>query len=102
MSDEEIGSRKEFVESTKAEIEKIKKDLHSPAAKTMAKKMNRGALVPNDPRSRLDHEIEVDNDKFIQDQLTQTREMEKEQDQYLDSILHSVNTIEQVIFCFFG
>ena len=103
MSDEELAARKNFVNSAKAEIEEIKKGFQDPAARALMKKMNKSGLFSGreDPQSRLDREIEMDNGNFIQQQLTETRALEEEQDDHIKSILRSVNTIEQVFFSFF-
>ena len=44
---------------------------------------------------RLQEEIEMDNEQFIQAQLHQNKEMEKEQEKYLDEIAVHVGTIGQ-------
>jgi len=97
ISDGELKTRKQFIETTKAEIEAMKKEINSPSAKAMANRMIKGSLMAGaDMQSRLNHEIEMDNDQFIQTQLSSAKEMEKEQEKYLDSIHQSVSTIEQV------
>jgi flagellar motor switch/type III secretory pathway protein FliN len=97
ISEAELKSRKQFIDSTKSEIETIKKEINSPTAKAMANRLTKGHLMSGgDMQSRLNHEIEMDNDQYIQSQLNATREMEKEQEKYLESIHQSVNTIEQV------
>ena len=100
LGDDELASRKRFVEDAKSEIEEMKKGFQDPAARALMKKFDKAGLFSGsvDPQSRLDREIEMDNENFIQQQLTHTRELEEEQEVHIESILRSVNTIEQVPF----
>eukprot|EP00009_Paramoeba_aestuarina_P004805 CAMPEP_0201509672 /NCGR_PEP_ID=MMETSP0161_2-20130828/2655_1 /ASSEMBLY_ACC=CAM_ASM_000251 /TAXON_ID=180227 /ORGANISM="Neoparamoeba aestuarina, Strain SoJaBio B1-5/56/2" /LENGTH=246 /DNA_ID=CAMNT_0047904691 /DNA_START=262 /DNA_END=1002 /DNA_ORIENTATION=+ len=98
LSDEELSARKYFVSSSRSELEEVKKALQDPAARALMKKLDKAGLFAGreDPQSRLDREIEMDNDNFIQAQLTQRRELEEEQEVHLDNILKTVNTMEEI------
>ena len=103
LGEKELTSRKRFVEDAKSEIEEMKKGFQDPAARALMKKFDKAGLFSGsvDPQSHLDQKIEMDNENFIQQQLSHTRELEEEQEVHAKSILRSVNTIEQVSFLSF-
>jgi len=96
ISDAEFKTRKQFIESTKSDLEMIKREIQSPQARAMVTRSHRSSLLSGGNSSRLEQEIQMDNDNFIQGQLLATREMEQEQEIYLDQISQSVGTIGQI------
>jgi len=96
ISDAELKTRKQFIESTKSDLEMIKREIQSPQARAMVTRSHRSSLLSGGNSSRLEQEIQMDNDNFIQGQLLATREMEQEQEIYLDQISQSVGTIGQI------
>ena len=97
IDDQELAQRKRFVETTKADLETIKRELTSPNARSKVSQASKGALLSGgDGQSRLDRQIEQDNDQFIQSQVQMSREIEAEQEVYIDALVDTMGTMQQI------
>mmetsp|Transcript_30343 Transcript_30343/g.76253 ORF Transcript_30343/g.76253 Transcript_30343/m.76253 type:complete len:256 (-) Transcript_30343:41-808(-) len=103
IDDDELMARKDFLAETRNTIARVKKHLNDPAVVAAVQQHQRGMLMSGGSSqstgqssrySRMDAAMKAENSEFIQAQQQEQREIEREQDQYLDQLIHSGATLE--------
>jgi Syntaxin 6, N-terminal len=104
INDDELVMRKDFLAETRNTIARTKKHLNDPSVMAAVDEHQRGLLMAGasshgaNARSsryaRMDAAMKAENTEFVQAQQQEQREIEREQDQYLDQLIHSGATLE--------
>eukprot|EP01118_Nematostelium_gracile_P008138 TRINITY_DN2686_c0_g1_i1.p1 TRINITY_DN2686_c0_g1~~TRINITY_DN2686_c0_g1_i1.p1 ORF type:complete len:253 (+),score=80.75 TRINITY_DN2686_c0_g1_i1:121-879(+) len=102
IDDAEIRNRKAFVSGTRKTIKSIQDEMNSTRSKGKIQSDARSSLMGSAAKkgdgrfSRLEQEIEKDNDEFIRNQTQRQEQIFKEQDEDLTEISHTVGTLKNM------
>mmetsp|Transcript_8190 Transcript_8190/g.27806 ORF Transcript_8190/g.27806 Transcript_8190/m.27806 type:complete len:260 (+) Transcript_8190:175-954(+) len=115
LSDEEIASRQEFVETTRANVTSIRGEVNAaqekqagkpaPAGKKAAKKAGteRESLLSTDSSGpseltsvKVDKQAHADNQRFLEDEHMKQQLMMKDQDAQLEDVSKSMGTLKRI------
>ncbi|KAJ8038223.1 Syntaxin-6 [Holothuria leucospilota] len=100
ISTDELESRRRFVAKTKSRLEQMKEHMSSPNTKTKEDSKSRKALFSNGPKisknkySRLNNELENENQRFIEDQTQQQQLIMEAQDDQMERVADSVTVLK--------
>ena len=109
LSEFEIKNRREFIESTKTDLNRMQNHLESysssnnPFAETKKRKQDREDLFQSsnkyekDKFDILDERMERDNQAFIDQQMLRQRDIIDEQDQHLDRVIDGTSRLKNLV-----
>jgi len=100
IDNQELQTRKQFIQSTKSKIQVIKEDMQNTRTRGKMENDQRNMLVQkrssSDKFSRLQNELEKDNDDFVQGQSQRQEHIIKEQDDHLDTLSVTVGRLKDM------
>jgi len=100
IDNQELQTRKEFIQSTKSKIQIIKEDMQSTRSRGKMENDQRNLLVTGrnstDKFSRLQGELEKDNEDFVQGQSQRQEQIIREQDDHLDTLSVTVGRLREM------
>lgn len=105
IDDSELGDRRAFVERTKVSVRDMKEHLSSPHSRVRddnRKSQKQSLLSANGPSkpqnkyTRLENEIERENQRYIDDTGSQQQLMISNQDEQIDNIGNSVGVLKNM------
>lgn len=99
---EELESRRRFVSNTKSRLEQMKAHMNSPTSRSKQESATRKGLFTNGPKktkgkyTRLENEMESENQRFIEDQSQQQQLIMEAQDDQMDRVADSVSVLKHM------
>jgi len=102
IDNQELHTRKDFIQSTKSKIQLIKEDLQSTRTRGKMENDQKNTLVSGSTRnssdkfSRLQNELEKDNTDFIGAQTQRQELIIREQDEHLDTLSMTVGRLKDM------
>jgi len=96
----EIDNRKNFVKTVQSKLELVKREMNAPGTHTKMQQDEKDSLMKTSAKqtryAKLEQEIEGDNDKFIEGEQVKQQLIEKEQEQYLDKLDVTADTLGNI------
>ncbi|XP_022088996.1 syntaxin-6-like [Acanthaster planci] len=102
LEQNELETRRQFVSDTKKKVEEMKEHMASPSTRSREEKRTRQALMNNGPSkaqgkySRLDNEMEQNNQNYIDESRQQQQLLMEAQDDDLVRVADSVGVLKHM------